>query len=217
MTKESFKGFSLVFILGVIAMLLSTAFSFFNSIILGLFLGLLVGNFFQLPSSLNSGISLTSTKFLEFSIIFLAFGINVTHLTALGWKSIVIILILIVSLLLLTIFLSKHFNCPSKVGWLVGFGTAICGSSAIAALAPSIKQNKEDIGVSIAVVNLYGTIGMILLPIILSFISANEMTKSMVLGGSLHAVGNVVGAGYAVSDVVGEQAIAVKLARVALL
>jgi uncharacterized integral membrane protein (TIGR00698 family) len=115
------------------------------------------------------------------------------------------------------VFLSKKFNCPSSTGWLIGFGTAICGSSAIAALAPNISKEKEDIAVSMAVVNLYGSIGMILLPlIILQFpFTANQI--GFVLGGSLHSVGNVVGAGYSISNEVGEASMTIKLARVALL
>ena len=108
-------------------------------------------------------------------------------------------------------------NCPSSVGWLVGFGTAICGSSAIAALAPSINKNKEDVGVAMAVVNLYGTIGMLVLPLLLTAFSFSTLHSSLILGGTLHSVGNVVGAGYAMTSEIGEQSLAIKLARVALL
>jgi uncharacterized integral membrane protein (TIGR00698 family) len=217
MSKELISGFLLVTILSFIAIILGYSFSFINTILFGLFLGLIVGNLFKMPLTFNAGISFTSSKFLEFSIIFLAFGININHLNALGWESLLIVLLLIISVLTLTVFLAKYFNCPSRVGWLVGFGTAICGSSAIAALAPSFKKNNEDIGVSIAVVNLYGTIGMIVLPFLFTFFNLDQKTMSMLLGGTLHAVGHVVGAGYGISDAIGEQALAVKLARVALL
>jgi uncharacterized integral membrane protein (TIGR00698 family) len=106
---------------------------------------------------------------------------------------------------------------PSSTGWLIGFGTAICGSSAIAALAPNISKEKEDIAVSMSVVNLYGSIGMILLPLILVQFPFTANQIGFILGGSLHSVGNVVGAGYSISNEVGEASMTIKLARVALL
>lgn len=217
MTKDKLSGLILVAIIGVITLIGSYFFSFLNSILFGLFLGLVIGNFYSLKPNFDAGIAFSSSKLLEFSIIFLAFGINIKHLNDLGWQSIIIVILMIFIVISLTIILAKYFKCPSHVGWLVGFGTAICGSSAIAALAPSIKENKEDIGVSIAVVNLYGTLGMIFMPFIFSYIHLNDRTVSMILGGSLHAVGNVVGAGFGMSDIIGEQALTVKLARVALL
>lgn len=217
MHLDKLKGIILVTTVGVVVIILSYIFSFFNSILLGLLMGLIIGNLYNLPTSYQAGITVSSSKLLEFSIIFLAFGINIKHLNALGWQSLLIVFILIIVLLIATIFLSKRLNCPSRVGLLVGFGTAICGSSAIAALAPSVKENKEDIGVSIAVVNLYGTLGMVILPFVFSLFNLEEKTMSMIIGGSLHAVGNVVGAGYGISDTIGEQALAIKLARVALL
>jgi uncharacterized membrane protein YadS len=50
----------------------------------------------------------------------------------LGWKSFILIAIVVFSMVLITVYLAKKMNCPSTIGWMVGFGTAICGSSAIA-------------------------------------------------------------------------------------
>jgi uncharacterized integral membrane protein (TIGR00698 family) len=101
---------------------------------------------------------------------------------------------------------------------LVGFGTAICGSSAIAALAPSIKnQEKEDVAIAMAVVNLLGTIGMLAIPIALMDMNWLNEKIGFFIGASLHSVGNVAGAGYAISEEAGNAAIAIKMARVAML
>jgi uncharacterized integral membrane protein (TIGR00698 family) len=120
-------------------------------------------------------------------------------------------------MLLITFFLSKFLKCPGTTGWLTGFGTTICGSSAIAALAPSVSKNKEDIGMAMAAVNLYGSIGMILLPIVLKYFGIDPTQSGILIGASLHSVGNVAGAGFGMSDEVGEISITIKLARVALL
>lgn len=217
-TKKHLPGLFFTFSIGIVVFLLTYNFSFLNSIILGLLLGIIIGNSHTINPKLNLGISLIGTKALEFSILFLAFGINYTSMGKLGWKSFVLIAFVVFVMVLITVFLSKKMNCPSKIGWMIGFGTAICGSSAIAALAPSIQnKNKEDIGVAMAVVNLYGTIGMLLFPIILTFFTFSTLQSSLILGGTLHSVGNVVGAGFTMTSEIGEQALAIKLARISLL
>jgi len=217
-SKKHLPGILFTLTIGLVVFVLTYFFSFLNSIILGLLLGIFIGNIRAINPKLDLGISLIGSKALEFSILFLAFGINYTSMGKLGWKSFILIAIVVFSMVLITVYLAKKMNCPSTVGWMVGFGTAICGSSAIAALAPSIQnKNKEDVGVSMAIVNLYGTIGMLLFPLILAVFSFSILQSSLLLGGTLHSVGNVVGAGFTMSSEIGEQALAIKLARISLL
>ncbi len=217
-SKNHLSGILFTLTIGVLVFVSTYFFSFLNSILVGLLLGIFIGNIYKINPILLPGIGLMGSKTLEFSILFLAFGINYSNMGELGWKSFLLIVITVFSMVILTIYLAKKMNCPSTVGWMVGFGTAICGSSAIAALAPSINnKNKEDIGVSMAVVNLYGTIGMIFFPLILTAFSFSSLQSSLILGGTLHSVGNVVGAGFTMSSEIGEQALAIKLARISLL
>ena len=215
---KEFKGILLAIILGLLSLLIS-AFtpSAINSILIALMLGISLRNLYELPEQFESGISFTSTKLLELSIVFLAFSINYSHISKIGIGSFVAIASVLFAVLVLTFSLAKKFNCPGSIGWLVGFGTAICGSSAIAALAPSVSKNKEDVAISMAVVNLYGTIGMLFLPMILLRTNLDASSIGYLVGGSLHSVGNVAGAGYAIGQEAGEVAITIKLARVALL
>lgn len=189
----------------------------FNSVLVALLLGMVVGNLVKIPDRFQSGISFTGGKLLELSILFLAFSINYAHIARLGVMSFGIIAIVVLVMLVFTYYLSIRVRCPGSTGWLVGFGTAICGSSAIAALAPGVSKNKEDIGIAMAVVNLFGSIGMIAMPFALMKIDLSTTQMGLLLGGTLHSVGNVAGAGYLISNEVGEAAITIKLARVALL
>lgn len=217
MFQKEGRGFGFSLLLTLTAVLIAWVFPFLNSILVGLLLGIVVGNLVSLPAKFQSGIAFTGSKGLEIAVVLMAFGINYTHMAELGWERFLAMVVIVFAVLLLTIYLSKKFNCPSSIGWLVGFGTAICGSSAIAALAPSVQKNKEDVGVAMAVVNLYGTLGMLTLPLLAAALSLSNENISMLLGGSLHAVGNVAGAGYAMSQDIGDQSLTIKLARVALL
>jgi uncharacterized integral membrane protein (TIGR00698 family) len=203
-------GFSGYFISGYLT-------SSFNSILVALLLGMLAGNTINFPENFQSGIGFTSGKLLELSILFLAFSINYSHIAALGVGSFSIIATMVIAMLLFTYYFSAVVKCPGSTGWLVGFGTTICGSSAIAALAPGVTRNKEDVGISMAVVNLFGSIGMVVMPMMLVKTDFTTTQMGLLIGGTLHSVGNVAGSGYALSNAVGEAAVTIKLARVALL
>lgn len=216
--QKEFKGILLSLLLGLLAYYGSAYTpSALNSILLALLLGMLLGNFTKVSESFQSGISFTSSKLLEFSILFLAFSINYNHIANLGAKSFSIILVMVIVMLILSYYLAIKLKCPGSTGWLVGFGTTICGSSAIAALAPSVSKNKEDVAISMSVVNLLGSIGMVILPFVLLKFDLSTSQMGLLIGASLHSVGNVAGAGFSVSNEVGEAAITFKLARVALL
>lgn len=212
------KGIILATAIGIISFFLAKYTpSAINSVMIALILGIALGNSWKVPEVFSSGISFTSGKLLELSIIFLAFAINYTNIAKIGSGSFVAVAVVLFVLLLLTVFLSKRFNFTGSTVWLIGFGTAICGSSAIAALSPSVTKDKEDVAVSMAVVNLYGTLGMIFLPMILLRVGMGANDMGLMIGGSLHSVGNVAGAGFTVGPEAGEAAITIKLARVALL
>jgi uncharacterized integral membrane protein (TIGR00698 family) len=213
--SSTLKGVLLSLAIAVSAILLSNVLGF-NAILLALVIGIVLGNAIKLPVYFDSGIRTASGRFLEIAIILMAFSIDYGSFLKLGWETILIVVVTMAAVLLMTIWLGKKMDCPSSAGLLVGFGTAICGSSAIAALAPSVTEDKSDIGISMAVVNLYGLIGMLLIPLITQD-WLTDIESSILLGASLHSVGNVAGAGFAMSERIGELAVTVKMGRVALL
>jgi len=216
--KKEYRGILLATGIGLAAYFGSAYMpSSLNSILLALLIGMVAGNAVKVPDNFQSGIGFTSGKLLELSILFLAFSINYNHIANLGVVSFGVIALMVVLMLLVTYYLAIKVRCPGSTGWLVGFGTTICGSSAIAALAPGVSKSKEDVGIAMAVVNLFGSIGMIAMPFVLMKMDLSTAQMGLLLGGTLHSVGNVAGSGYAISNEVGEAAITIKLARVALL
>jgi len=203
-------------IIGAVAFISAPYVPMANSIVIALLLGILITNIANIPVRLSSGITFSSKNLLETAIIFLGFGISFQDIANLGWHIVGILGATILVVLLATFYLSKLFTCRASTGYLVGFGTAICGSSAIAALAPKISDNKNDAGIAIAVVNLLGLVGMVAFPL---FFNDDMLfdTAALLIGGTLHGVSNVAGAGYAMNEVIGDLAITIKLGRVALL
>ena len=216
--KNKIPGIILAAGLGLAAIFLSGYTpSFLNSYLLALLVGMLLAPQVNKVPLLDAGISLSSAKMLEWSVVLLAFSMDYKAVGAIGAKDFIVIVIVVLFVLLVSYYLSKVLSCPGKTGLLVGFGTAICGSSAIAALAPKIKAEKEDVAISLAAVNLLGSLGMILLPLLFQFYPLAEQQMAFFIGASLHSVGNVAGAGFSVSEDVGQLALVYKMARVALL
>jgi uncharacterized integral membrane protein (TIGR00698 family) len=216
--RTKLPGIVLAVGLGLAAIFLSGLTpSFLNSYLLALLVGMILAPFVNKLPQLDAGISLSSAKMLEWSVVLLAFSIDYKAIGAIGAKDFAVIIMVVLVVLLATYYLSKVLSCPGKTGWLVGFGTAICGSSAIAALAPKIKANKEDVAISLASVNLLGSLAMVLLPFVFEFYPLLEKEMAFLIGASLHSVGNVAGAGFSVSEEVGQLALVYKMARVALL
>lgn len=188
-----------------------------NSVMLGLLIGIVIGNSVQLTEKVDSGVNYAGSKLLEVSIVMLAFGISASSLTEMGIPYLIKTVVGVLLVLVAAIFLHKLLKCNGTTGLLTGFGTAICGSSAVAAATPFISEDKEDAGIAIAVVNLIGAMGTFLLPVALTYIDLDENQKGFIIGGTLHAVGNVAGAGYAMNDLIGDSALSIKMLRVALL
>ncbi|MGB1004558.1 MAG: YeiH family protein [Salibacteraceae bacterium] len=214
--KANFSGILFSGFIGILSFIIAPYIAFINSIVLALFVGILVTNIIRIPDYLNSGINFSSKNVLEYAIILLGFGVSFQDIGNVGWSTLIIIILTITTVLTITFIYSKNKENHRDCGYLIGFGTAICGSSAIAALAPKINANKEEIGISIAVINLFGLLGMVAIPLLLNP-SINIEWIGLFIGGTLHGVSNVAGAGYAMGETIGDLALTIKLGRVALL
>lgn len=215
--KIEWIGLMLSLLLGGMAVYGGPSVLGINAVMAGLLAGMIGGNVFKFPKMLMPGISFSATALLELSIVFLGFEISFDQISELGGRTFAGLAMIIVLVIIFSIWLSRKMKCPGSTGLLVGFGTAICGSSAIAAAAPRISENKTDAGIAMAVVNLLGASGMLMLPLMLKALDWQEIEQGFLIGSTLHAVGNVAGAGFSLSDDAGSYALTVKLARVALL
>ena len=215
--RQYFPGMIVSVGLAALGYLLARWVPVFNAVLWALLLGVVLGNLRPLAGAFQAGIGFGGKQVLNWAIIFLGFDVSARQISSLGWRTLGSIVLMILLMLSFTYLFARWFRCPTTTGWLVGFGTAICGSSAIAALSGSVTDDKGDAGIALAVVNLLGLAGMILWPALLPYLGTSDASSGMLIGGTLHAVGNVVGAGYAMGDEIGQLALTVKLGRVAML
>jgi uncharacterized membrane protein YadS len=109
---------------------------------------------------------LWSSRVLSYAIIFLGFGFNLTNILKAGAAGIGYTVISIGGTLVLGLLIGKFLGNQGKISTLISSGTAICGGSAIAAIAPVIRANHEETAVAMGAIFLLNAIGLILFPIL---------------------------------------------------
>lgn len=187
-----------------------------GAVTLSIVLGLATGNALPVPDSWNKGIKWTEKHLLATAIALMGLGLKFENLAGLGWTALAgALLSVLVALSAAQLF--RRSNTSAPLAGMLGFGNAICGSSAVAAVSPVLKGNSAQTGIAIGVVNLIGTAWMFLLPLLCHALGFEVRQAAVWIGGSLQAVGQAVAAGHLVNEPTGELATVVKMARVLML
>lgn len=189
----------------------------FEPVMVGIILGMVVGNCLPVAKSLNPGIKFSVKKLLPLGIIFLGARLDFNEIIKLGGVGVAMSCLEVVLALILMILLTRWLKLSGKLGTLLGIGTAICGGTAIVAAAPVIEAEEAEVVFGVATVTLLGLIGMFLLPILGHWLTLSDKAFGIWAGLAIHQLPQVVAAGFAFSQPAGEQATVVKLARICLL
>lgn len=188
-----------------------------GSVTLAILIGMLVSNLFAKGQVYTDGYQFAEKKLLPVAIVLLGTELQLQILISLGVETAVLIILLVFSTMLSSLFVGRMMGFSQPFSVLMGAGNAICGSSAIAAISPLVDSKEEEVGLSISTVNLLGTIGIFFLPIMVQLLRLDAVSGGAVIGGSLQAIGQVVAAGYSVNDATGNIALLVKMGRVLML
>ena len=199
-----------------------TQFISFSTATIAIIVGMIVGNIFYSifhaeESQFKSGVKFAEKDLLMFAIALMGINLNFTMLANLGVKTILIIVLGMVFTIFMGVLLGKLFKLNPKLSLMIGIGNGVCGSSAIAATSSIAKVKSNDIGISIALVNLMGTIGIFLAPFLAHLLGFSDIQAGVFTGNTLQAVGQAVAAGFSISDEAGHYATVVKMGRVLLL
>ncbi|NEZ46186.1 putative sulfate exporter family transporter [Clostridium niameyense] len=185
---------------------------------LAIFLGMLVGNTFGNKKSYAKGSKFAESDLLSYSIVLLGGTLSAQTILKLGISGVGFIIIQMCITVTFALFLGKKLGFSQNFRYLMASGNAVCGSSAIASTAPVIDASDDDKVISITMVNLTGTILMILLPLIAKIAFSTEVIKtSALLGGILQSVGQVVASGSMISESVKDLATIFKIVRIIFL
>ncbi|MGI8743860.1 MAG: YeiH family protein [Bryobacteraceae bacterium] len=179
--------------------------------------GVLVRNLFTLPPAAIESAKKLARRVIPITIVLTGAGLNLVRIASVGSTALVITLLCIGLSMGAAIWFGKLLGVWPRTSLLIGAGTAICGTSAIVAVAPLIEAEDQDLMLSIGTVNILGLGLMFLLPAIGGLLHMKDDAFGVWAGTSIHAVPQVVAAAFAYSAQAGALATLVKLVRVTLL
>jgi len=166
------------------------------------------------------GINLTAKTVLRIGVALLGARISVELLVALGPELIGLVAAGVALTIVFGVAFSRLFKQDLNFGLLTGGSVAICGASAamaISAVLPKHEQSERNLIFTVLAVTVMSTIAMIAYPILTALLRFDHIASGVFLGGTIHDVAQVVGAGFSVSEEAGETATLVKLIRVSTL
>lgn len=166
------------------------------------------------------GIEFCSRNVLRLGVGLLGARITATQIAGLGWSTAAIVIAAVVTTLLVGYFLGKRLGLDRAQGVLSGGSVAICGASAALAISSVLPRTKESERFTLMVVvsvTVFSTIAMVTYPLIARALGLPPELAGLFLGGTIHDVAQVVGAGYTIDHATGDYATIVKLFRVAML
>lgn len=185
-----------------------------SAAILAILLGMLVSNLFPIGRAAAAGCKLVVKKGIPVAIVLMGAGLNLAELKSIGLSVLGITLASIGIAISAAVLIGRAMGNRGKLSLLIGAGTGICGNSAIVAVAPLIEAEDEDIVLSIGTVNLLGLVAMLACPLLGGLMHMPSQAFGIWAGTSIHAVPQVVAAGFAYSPDAGTLATLVKLVRV---
>ncbi len=164
--RKNYTGILVCFGIAVPAWLLGKAFPIIGGPVLSILFGMLIALFWSDKGKAAAGIKWTSKIILQTAVVLLGFGLNLGVIFETGKQSLPIIVCTIGISLLLAWALRKALRVPSDTAILVGVGSSICGGSAIAATAPVIGADDNEVAQSISVIFFFNVLAAIFFPML---------------------------------------------------
>jgi len=225
--KKNGLGIGFAIILAAVAMLLSGlkigSFSLevigapVFSILMGMIITMTVPGLAK-KDNLKDGIKFTSKKVLQWAVIILGFSLNLGTILSVGSKSLPVILSTISTSLIVAFVMMKVLKMDGKVATLIGVGSSICGGSAIAATAPVIDADDEEVAEAVSVIFLFNVLAALIFPMFGHAIGLGSEGFAVFAGTAVNDTSSVTAAASTAENIYGVEgilsaAVTVKLTR----
>ena len=216
------KGLLLCLVIAIPSWLLGKQFPIIGGAVIAIIAGMIVTLFIKDKTNLASGIKFTSKKILQWAVILLGFGLNLTVILKTGAQSLPIICCTIATSLIVAYIMCKALRIPSKISILIGVGSSICGGSAVAATAPVIDADDEEVAQAISVIFFFNVLAALLFPTLgslLGFTTSSGEAFGIFAGTAINDTSSVTAAASTWDSMWGlgsatlDKAVTVKLTR----
>lgn len=220
--KKNGKGVGLCLLIAIVCWFLGKQFPIIGGPVFAIIAGMVLTLFMKDKTTVESGIKYTSKKILQYAVILLGFGLNLQVIVQTGKQSLPIIVCTVTTSLVIAYVLHKVMHIPEKISTLVGVGSSICGGSAIAATAPVIDAEDEEVAQAISVIFFFNVLAAVLFPAFgtwLGFDTTSGEAFGVFAGTAVNDTSSVTAAAstwdsmYGLGNATLDKAVTVKLTR----
>jgi uncharacterized integral membrane protein (TIGR00698 family) len=184
-----------------------------SEILVAVLLGLILRNWIGLGMRTKVGVKFAIQRVLRFGIILLGLRLSLQDVVATGATALVLVTICITAALLMTYFAGRVFHVPPRLAALIGVGTAICGNTAIVAIAPMLDADEEEMSFAVATITLFGLLAVLVYPVIGRQMGLTDHSFGLWAGTAVNDTSQVVAVGAIYSETALDVATIVKLTR----
>ncbi len=181
--------------------------------VIAMFIGMALNYLLRNTNVFNSGAKFTSKKILKFAIILLGLSLNINTIFHVGKMSLMVMFFTLLTCFGGGYFIGKALGLNWKLSNLISAGTGICGGSAIAAIAPTIDADNNDVAYAMSATFLFDMAMILLFPIMGRAIGMTDEAFGLWAGTAVNDTSSVVATGYAFSEAADDFATMVKLTR----
>lgn len=174
--KKNWTGIILCVLIAIPCELFGKRYPVIGGPVIAIIVGMILTLLIKSKTELDSGIQFISKKVLQYAVILLGFGLNLSVVLKTGIHSLPIIISTISTSILIVFLLQKIMHIPTNISTLIGVGSSICGGSAIAATAPVIDADNEEVAQAISVIFFFNVIAAILFPTLGNWLGFSHTT-----------------------------------------
>jgi len=162
--KKNALGLLICLAISIPSNFLGKLFPVIGGAVFAILIGMIIAIFWKAKGNFDAGIKFTSKKILQYAVILLGFGLNLSVVLETGKQSLPIIICTITTSLLIAFVLCKVMKIHGKTATLIGVGSSICGGSAIAATAPVVEADDEEVAQAISVIFFFNVLAALIFP-----------------------------------------------------
>jgi uncharacterized integral membrane protein (TIGR00698 family) len=188
-----------------------------DAIVLAILIGAAVRSVWTPPAALRPGVEFSARTLLEIAVVLLGASVSAATVMAIG-PGLLLGTALVVTLAVIVSYgLGRLLRLPRRMAVLIACGNAICGNSAIAAVAPVIDADAEDVSAAIAFTAVLGVVVVLALPLLGAALAMSDVRYGVLAGLTVYAVPQVLAATLPVGAVAAQAGTLIKLVRVLML
>ena len=189
--SKNWAGLLSCLIISTISWILGSFLPIVGAPVFAIFIGMILHPFLASYKQLEAGLTYSSKKLLQYAVILLGFGLNISQVFAVGKSSLPVILSTISIALVVAYLFQRFFDLDTKLATLIGVGSSICGGSAIAATAPVIHAKEKEVAQAISVIFFFNVLAALIFPTLGTWLHLSNEGFSLFAGTAVNDTSSV--------------------------